>query len=438
MNGSARRKFVAVALLAFAAAAGPRPAGSRPQWTPAELEKKLKDAVAAAPKKRAALAARFLPKARDLGPGWLAPWEVPAGIRKVGSEQEYWAEQAGRFEGTGGAFFSALISSLMELSPADREAFLKTWVNLGSQEARPPQIPAGMTVEQFALAPLLLVLKWEYAPSLADKMEMVTSYLEEMQTMLAAQAEKRFGQAGGPDAAPASDSQTLLMDVIIKPFKGMPGARLRQDILTWASAHKDMSTMTYTTCDDWKALASADAKAAAKLHLRHAVVSLNVYDRASMSGLIRDLTAAQAATLQTTWNERLGRFRDFSFDVLMRKRTAELRQQIAAERSPERRAQLEQELARLPAAAGQLSKAMPNVRFEVGQRDFGDNCYVIDMKGDFSLPELTFPATNLQACLRNGNAVVFIGLGGISTPELMKKDLDRLLSEMDARTAFYR
>jgi hypothetical protein len=75
---------------------------------------------------------------------------------------------------------------------------------------------------------------------------------------------------------------------------------------------------------------------------------------------------------------------------------------------------------------------------EAYTRDFGDNCYVINMKGKFNLPESTFPMTNMNACLRNGNAVVFIGLGGNFTPEQMKEELDHFLSEMDVKTAFFR
>lgn len=89
-------------------------------------------------------------------------------------------------------------------------------------------------------------------------------------------------------------------------------------------------------------------------------------------------------------------------------------------------------------AAANLQEAMPRIEIEVYTRDFGDNCYVINMKGKFSLREFTFPATNLNACLRNGNALVFIGLGGNYTPEHLRKEFDHFLSEMDAKTAFFR
>ncbi|MCX5726998.1 MAG: hypothetical protein NT030_07540, partial [Candidatus Saganbacteria bacterium] len=135
---------------------------------------------------------------------------------------------------------------------------------------------------------------------------------------------------------------------------------------------------------------------------------------------------------------RMASFRDFGYDVLMKKRAAELDKEMGEERNPDRRRSLQEERARLPELLARLQKEMPKVDFEVYTRDFGDNCYVVNMKGDFKLPEMSFPASNLQACLRNGNAVVTIGLGGNFTSEQMKRELDLFLSEMDARTAFFR
>jgi hypothetical protein len=408
------------------------------QLTPDQLEKKAKEAIASATKKRAELGSKFLPKPQDLGPGWLAPWNLPDRIKKYSSEVEYWQSFAGDLNKDNKAFFAALISVLLELSPEELKAFTDTWVSMASKEMKAADLPTGMTTEQFALTPILLLLRWEYSPSLADKWEMVTSYLEEMQKFMAGEVEKRFGAAAASATEPARSQRDFMQDILIKPFQGVPAVRMREEIMTWGAAWKDMTGMIYTTCDNWTALRSGDEKTLLSIHLRHAVVTLNILDRNKIAAVAHDMTAIQGAALQQRMNSRLGQFREFGFDVLLKKRSAELGQEIEVERSLERKKKLETERARLPELAAKLRDQMPKVDFEVGSRDFGDNCYVIQMKGSAKLPEFAFPATNLQACLRNGNAVVFIGLGGNSTPELLNKELDLILSEMDTRTAFFR
>jgi hypothetical protein len=85
-----------------------------------------------------------------------------------------------------------------------------------------------------------------------------------------------------------------------------------------------------------------------------------------------------------------------------------------------------------------LEENLPRMQVEVYTRDFGDNCYMINLKGDIETVEYAFPFADINACLRNGNAVVFINLSGNFTQQQFKEELDHFLSEMDARTAFFR
>ncbi|MBE0479224.1 hypothetical protein IBX65_08970, partial [Candidatus Aerophobetes bacterium] len=85
-----------------------------------------------------------------------------------------------------------------------------------------------------------------------------------------------------------------------------------------------------------------------------------------------------------------------------------------------------------------LEKNLPRMQVEVYTRDFGDNCYVVNLKGHIETVEYAFPFADINACLRNGNAVVFISLSGNFTQQQFKEELDHFLSEMDARTAFFR
>jgi hypothetical protein len=157
-----------------------------------------------------------------------------------------------------------------------------------------------------------------------------------------------------------------------------------------------------------------------------------------MAGFIDDMKPEQAKALQQQFNQRLGDFRLFSFEVMRKKRTEELQKQIEEATNPERRSNLQEELAKLPEVMAKMQEAFPAVEVEVYTRNFGDNCYVIHMKGNINLPEFTMAATNLQSSLRNGNAIVFVGLGGNYPPEKLKGELDLFLSNMDAKTAFFR
>ena len=79
----------------------------------------------------------------------------------------------------------------------------------------------------------------------------------------------------------------------------------------------------------------------------------------------------------------------------------------------------------------------------ISLRDFGDNCYVIETLGrpvqiPMNIGIVDMPAVHLSAALRNGNALVFVTVQGALDREPLVQALDGLLSEMDARTAFFR
>jgi len=116
---------------------------------------------------------------------------------------------------------------------------------------------------------------------------------------------------------------------------------------------------------------------------------------------------------------------------------AELEKLLQTTEGPEGRRSIEEEIQKEKEALEYVQKSRaPEV--EVYTRDFGDNCYVINIKGRAEIPEAAFSYTGLNASLRNGNALVLMGIGGNFTPEQFQGELDHFLSEMDARTAFFR
>jgi hypothetical protein len=83
---------------------------------------------------------------------------------------------------------------------------------------------------------------------------------------------------------------------------------------------------------------------------------------------------------------------------------------------------------------------MNAMHWKVELRDFGDNCYI--MYPDSPLPSLNLKdmsyITGRNCYLRNGNAVVHICVQSSIPRNTTLQEMDRLIAEMDARTAFFR
>lgn len=412
--------------------------------SPEAMMKMMQAAAEKSMKSRQDLYRRFLPKPKDLGQGWLLPWELPKPMKQYDSEEDFYQTMSGAgladdkprdTKKSDQAFFGGMVSALVELSPEELDSYLGMFL-LAAKELPERDVPPGFSPEQFLFGTLGLVLKWQVVPSLAQKTQQIFDFLGEMQKLAVEKMAKT--QLGVSDATPRMREQDLIMKIITKPWEGKTGQQMKQDLADTGGAMKGITAMTYTTCDNWGALQSGDEKDVSKMHLRHVVVTLTILDNQRMSKLVDDLTAEKARELQQTVNRRLTNFREFTFDTLQKKRTAELQKELEETTNRTRREQIREELAKIPEGIAKMREMIPQVEVEVYTRDFGDNCYVVSMKGDISLPELTMPATNLQAYLRNGNAIVTIGLGGNYTSEAMKKELDLFLSKMDARTAFFR
>lgn len=412
--------------------------------SPEAMMKMMQAASEKSMKSRQDLYRKFLPKPQNLGEAWLLPWQLPEGMKQYDSEEDYWQATSGAGLGddkqrdtkkSDQAFFGGMVSALVELSPEELDRYLGMFL-LAAKELPERDVPPGFSPEQFLFGTLGLVLKWQVLPSVAQKTKQVFDFLGEMQKLAVEKMART--QLGASGSTPAMREQDLIMKIITKPWEGKTGKQMKQDLMDTGLAMKQVTAMIYTTCDNWEALQSGNEEDLKKVHLRHVVVTLTVLDNLRMKTLLDDLNDAQAAELQQTTNQRLTDFRQFTFDTLQKKRTAELQTEIAGVTNANRRNELEEELAKIPEGIAKMKEMLPQVQVEVYTRDFGDNCYVVNMKGDIKLPELTMPATNLQAYLRNGNAIVTIGLGGNYTSEAMKKDLDLFLSDMDARTAFFR
>ncbi len=265
-------------------------AGPAAQTSPEALEKRAKEAIEASYKSRMDLGKKFLPKPQALGSGWLLPWQLPQAMRKVASEEVYWRSLAGGFDKDNKAFMAAMTSLFLEFKPEEIKDFLDFWISMATKDISPGQIPEGYSPAQFALGTIILLLRWEFSPSLAQKMEMITAYLEEVQKIMAKVAEARFGAGGKAPFSSPTDVDKAMQELLLRPAKGLPEERLKQNVLTWAAAVKDVTAMTYGQCDNWAVLQALDEKTMKNAHFRQVVVALSVLDRNTMGQLVSDLT----------------------------------------------------------------------------------------------------------------------------------------------------
>ena len=172
----------------------------------------------------------------------------------------------------------------------------------------------------------------------------------------------------------------------------------------------------------------------ARVHLGAVEVKLMIIDRDRMADRIDDLEPEEVQTLQAKVNsvfknplEAMMKVYEKSL-TLTRSEDATDSESKARKREEERK-QLEE-----------IKQALESMKWRVYTRDFGDNCYVINNEAKIPLkgqgPKIHIAGFN--AFLRNGNAVVTIGLAGNFKQEDFRKEMDHFLSEMDARTAFFR
>jgi len=108
----------------------------------------------------------------------------------------------------------------------------------------------------------------------------------------------------------------------------------------------------------------------------------------------------------------------------------------SAEDAQRRAKELADVVARIPQVKAQLEAAAKPVTASVLPRDVGDNSYVVRLNAP-AFSELG-RASFYTAWLRNGRALVEISFAGNFPEDVMNKEMDHFLQEMDARTSVYR
>jgi len=388
------------------------------QGTEGVTAQQMEEIAKRAVKARRDLYQRFLPQPEDLGPGWLLPWQLPQFLRRFSTEDEFWQSMS---ETPGGrpSDMGPIISLLVESSPQELEGILDAMLS--------PMARQGLTEEEFlsGVGSMLTLLRWETSASLAKKMELTRRMWELAAEKLAAGREAEIAQG--------------LQSLMTEPVKGMSTQEIIQAFMEEVASVRKLTGMIYTKSNDWDALRSGEADPS-EVYVGHVAVKLIILDRDRMEERIDDLKPEEVAPLQDKLNQALRKYTNSMIVGIRRQqeeRIAELEEQLRTVDSPEGRRSIEEEIQKEEEALEHAEKTRaPEV--EVYTRDFGDNCYVVNIKGQAEIPEAAFSYTGLNASLRNGNAVVLIGIGGNFTPEEFQGELDRFLSEMDARTAFFR
>lgn len=382
------------------------------------IEQMTEEIAKRAVKARRELYQKFLPQPEDLGPGWLLPWQLPQFLREFGTEDEFWQSMS---ETPGGrpSDMGPIISLLVESSPQELEQILEMMVS--------PMARQGLTEEEFlsSIGSILTLLRWETSSSLAKKMELTRRMWELSAEKLAA----------GREAEIVKGLEGLFMETV----RGMSTQEIKQAFLGEVASVSKLTGMIYTKSNNWDALRSGQADPG-EVYVGHVAVKLIILDRDRMEEKIDDLKPEEVAPLQDKLNQALRKYTNSLIAGIKRQqeeKIAELEKLLQTTEGPEGRRSIEEEIQKEEEALEYVEKTRsPEV--EVYTRDFGDNCYVINIKGRTEIPESAFSYTGLNASLRNGNAIVLMGIGGNFTPEEFQGELDRFLSEMDIRTAFFR
>jgi len=382
------------------------------------IEQMTEEIAKRAVKARRELYQKFLPQPEDLGPGWLLPWQLPQFLREFGTEDEFWQSMS---ETPGGrpSDMGPIISLLVESSPQELEQILEMMVS--------PMARQGLTDEEFlsSIGSILTLLRWETSSSLAKKMELTRRMWELSAEKLAA----------GREAEIVKGLEGLFMETV----RGMSTQEIKQAFLGEVASVSKLTGMIYTKSNNWDALRSGQADPG-EVYVGHVAVKLIILDRDRMEEKIDDLKPEEVAPLQDKLNQALRKYTNSLIAGIKRQqeeKIAELEKLLQTTEGPEGRRSIEEEIQKEEEALEYVEKTRsPEV--EVYTRDFGDNCYVINIKGRTEIPESAFSYTGLNASLRNGNAIVLMGIGGNFTPEEFQGELDRFLSEMDIRTAFFR
>jgi hypothetical protein len=407
----------------------------RGEAPPAWMEELVKDAAEA----RRELYTKFLPSPKELGPGWLLPWQIPEPLRKFRSEDKFWQSHSGTSVG-GSLGVSSGMSIFLGLSPEEVGKVLDQFVAAMAGEFLKDELPAGLSAEACFLGMTLTGVRVGVAASLTKRVELALDYQERMQRLMRERMARLEAAEEEEEKIPRRSSLQETLEVLLEPMKGMGAGEIKEAIVKEVTAVKRMTGMVYAKCDNWEGLKSGDA-GPEKVHLGQVTVELIILDRDRVHEKIDDLEPQEVAPLQQRLN---GTFRKFLVPVIeMQEKREEkivgaLRKQLQATADADVRERIRGEIRKREEGFKKMQESVSSFEMEVSARDFGDNCYVVSTKGRLESPEFSLPIARLNACLRNGSAVVLIELGGNFTEEQFKKELDRFLSEMDVRTAFFR
>lgn len=409
-------------LLAALLALAPTCAGATPP-----SPDRLKAAENEARQRARELYQKFLPKPEDLGPGWSLALRLPRGFgfeREV-SEDEYWRES----DLLHGLTFSQLTRAELDALLDQLEAETQAQVEQMSPQSRAllAEVAAGIPPEQYVWAVLFNTIRLPTSASLPEQLELLFA-------APAADLVTSSGEIRWNDGQKRYFSQ--LLQIFARPVVGRSLPALKNAIRDQVHSVKNLTAMKYEKPYDWSG----------KRFKMEVVIRLLVLDREHVEDKAHDLRPDQKSALEHRLTQSLRKLTAFELEgVRHRKKTSvdDLRAELEATSDPERRSEIAEKMRQEEEALSKTADLAGKASVSVSMRDFGDNCYVIETKGrSVTLPMgiaiVDMPAVRLDAYLRNGNAVVFIGVTGAFARDILTQHLDELLSEMDARTALFR
>lgn len=366
-----------------------------------------------------------LPKAEELGAGWLLPWQVPgAAAPEYGpkTEEAWWTAFGQRSFPAGVPVAHA---RAMAESSAKSAAEMNT-PGFGPREG---------------LIHLRNLIRAQVTTA-AQKASDAAAMLEAMVS-----AAPAAGQAG--TAAEAMAAQEAMAKALAARYDGMDLEALKQAFVADATLLAKRTRMEYWSSNDWEQAKLPKPRPGTWVGSVSIVWSFVAEGR---SGDIADVDEAGAKRLEAAVNK--------AYAALHAKTAPAERQRLSdsirrlgetidglaraapgaeedASATAGRLAQREGKIAQRATAQRQLEALASPPTMKVVPRKFGDNSYVLRMSA--AVPEAGAGALSVYTgWLRNGPSLVEITFGGTIPPEEMDKAMDHLLVLMDSKTDLHR
>jgi hypothetical protein len=375
-----------------------------------------------------ALRDKLMPAPERLGEQWKRPWEMPAVANWSGLDLANLAKKPTEDDFMDAAFMYDLRLPF-GMSETEAAALYDTFVEMYTQTGGGQ---SDMTQRQFLN--YYLAKRQDQDASAAEKVaRMWTVAASGLALQVEKQTKKELGDV----------RHKVAIEMVGSRFAGLTDDQLKAAWVRQMTLVRRYSFMGYVRCADWqspppiswawltsqheagdKAKGTGAAVSAATINLRlideercDALSDLNPADAPALAGrlaaAVRACAQARIQWAQVALDQEIEFYTKQNINAQMGKFVTEKRQKIAEQ-----------------------TAALAKIAVSVTPKLFGDNSYVIRVTGVTpDPPHIQFGM--YTGWIRKGLALAEVALSGTFPSEEMDRDMDRILSELDAKLASY-